>query len=92
MKHEQILVLTKDAQIPDVINYGPKKKERGDGIEKGTGDKIQNQPEETYGVWGRVRGNGHGDNSCFWFPKNVTYKSIWTILCLSVLRNHWDPC
>lgn len=59
-------MLTKGAQIPDVINYGPKKRERGDGIEKGTGDKIQNQPEvETYWIWGRVRGNGHGDNSSF---------------------------
>lgn len=57
-------MLTKGTQIPDVINYGPKKRERGAGIEKGTGDKIQNQPEvETYWIWGRVRGNEHGDNS-----------------------------
>lgn len=41
MKHDWILVLTKGTQIPDVINYGPKKRERRDVVEKGMGEKYR---------------------------------------------------
>lgn len=69
MKHNQIFVNQGythtldgklDVQVPDIINYGPKKDKRGDEIKgKGTGQKIQNQHNlETYWMWSRVRETG----------------------------------